>query len=238
MRCSTFGKESNRVGRFVETEILRPRVGVATTSGKSYYRISNLLKKIGIPFIDVIAYGAQDPDAPIPFSLLREYDLIVTTRKERLRFPSDKVICEEDLGDDASIAKQKLLALLYPTRSNDIFVVGIDPGERTGIAAFLNRREVESSVYMTLDAVLERVSALIDNAPNVKKVVKIGAGNPYRALHIARVVGEKYKNLVEIDLINESGTSALRRKGRAIAGTRDQRAARLIAFRAGMRYNP
>lgn len=226
------------MGRLVETQILRSRVGVATSSGKSYYRISNLLKKIGIPFVDVVTFGGEYLDAPVPFSFLREYDLIVTTRKERLRFPYDKVICEEDLGDDAGIAKQKLLALLYPTRRSDIFVVGIDPGERTGIAAFLNRREVESSVYMTLDAVLERVSALIDNAPNVKKVVKIGAGNPYRALHIARLVSEKYRNLVEIDLINESGTSVLRRKGRSLAGTRDQRAARLIAFRTGVRYNP
>ena len=226
------------MGRLVDTQILRSRVGVATSSGKSYYRISNLLKKIGIPFVDVIAYGPTEVNTPVLSTFLSGYGLIVTTRKERVRFPIENVICEEDLGDDAGLAKQKLLALLYPARSDDVFLVGIDPGERTGIAAFLNRREVESSVHMTLDATLERVIALIDNAPGVRKVVKIGAGNPYRALHIARLVDEKYKNLVEINLVNESGTSALRRKGRVLSGTRDQRAARLIAFRNGLRYNP
>lgn len=226
------------MGRLVETQIGRSRVGIATSSGKSYYRISNLLKKTGIPFVDVVANDPNESDVSFSSTFLSDYGLIVTTRKEQLRFPIENVICEEDLGEDAGLAKQKLLALLYPTRIDDVFVIGIDPGERTGIAAFLNRREVESSVHMTFDAMLERVSALIDNAPDVKKVVKIGTGNPYRALHIARLVAEKYNDLVEINLVNESGTSALKRKGRALAGTRDQRAARLIAFRNGSRYNP
>lgn len=219
-----------------ETQVLKPRVGVATSSGRAYYRISNLLKTMGIPFIDVIIPVHVASDHPLTLALFRDCCIVITTRKERLQFLLDNIICEEDLGEDAGLAKQKLISLLYPTRSNDVFVIGIDPGERTGVAAFLNQREIESAVFVTLDATIARVSALIDNAPVVKKVVNIGAGNPHRALNIARTIAKRYKNSVEINLVNESGTSNLRRKGRLAAGTRDIRAARLIAFRTGTRY--
>lgn len=221
----------------LEAQSLGSRVGVATASGRAYYRISGLLKKIGMPFVDVVAQDGRGSDDSFPFSLLREYGVIITTREERMLLPINNVVCEEDLGHDAALAKQKLLALLYPVRTSDVFVVGVDPGERTGIAAFSNRREVESSVHLTLDAAVARVSTLIDNAPEIKKVVKIGAGNS-RALYVARLVKEKYRDVVEIDLVDESGTSVLRRKSRIVAGTRDQRAARLIAFRTGTRYDP
>ena len=226
------------MGSIAETQVLKPRVGVATSSGRAYYRISNLLKKIDMPFVDVVIpeHGENDPSHPL--AMFRGYGIVITTRRERVQFLLDNIVCEEDLGEDAGLAKQKLISLLYPVRTNDVFVIGIDPGERTGIAAFLNQREIESEVYMTPEATLARVGALIDNAPNVRKIVNIGAGNFYRALNIARMVAEKYKNVVEINLVNESGTSNLRRKSHLATGTRDQRAARLIAFRTGTRYSP
>lgn len=226
------------MGRIEETLVVKPRVGVATSSGRAYYRISNLLKRIGIPFVDVLISEGNWDNSSLPFMLFRDHSLLITTRKESPQFPSGNIVCEEDLGDDVGLAKQKLISLLYPLRSTDTFVVGIDPGERTGLAAFLSKREIESTVFMTLEATLARVSTLIDNAPSVRKVVNIGAGNPYRAVNIARSIGAKYKNLVEINLVNESGTSNLRRRNRRVTGTRDQRAARLIAFRTGVRYNP
>ncbi len=226
------------MGNIEETLVVKPRVGVATSSGRAYFRISNLMKRTGIPFVDVVITGDRGDDASLPFTAFRDYSLVITTRKERIQFQSDNIVCEEDIGDDVGLAKQKLISLLYPVRSTDTFVVGIDPGKRTGLAAFLNQREIESTVFMTQEATLARVSALVDNAPGVRKVVNIGAGNPYLALNLARMIEEKYKTLVEINLVNESGTSNLRRRNRLVAGTRDQRAARLIAFRTGVRYNP
>ena len=148
----------------------------------------------------------------------------------------NNIVCEEDLGDDVGLAKEKLISILYPPKPNDWFVVGIDPGERTGVAAFINHREVESSVFPTIEATLARVSALVDNAPDVRKIVKIGCGNIYLARRIARTLGTRYRDGVEINLVNESGTSVLKRKGNFVQGTRDQRAARLIAFRDGQHY--
>jgi hypothetical protein len=230
------------VGSLVGYFVPSAEVGVATSSGRAYYRISSLLKRMGLPYSDIIM--AEQPPlqkdnraAQRENLLYQNCSIIITTRKERLRLPPGNVVCVEDLGEDAGLAKEKLFSLLYPPRPSDCFVIGIDPGERTGIAAFINQREIESSVSTNLDAALARVSALIDNAPGVKKIVKVGSGNMTLAKSIARNLESKYKERIKISLVNESGTSILKRKSRVARGTRDQRAARLIAFREGQDYS-
>ena len=162
--------------------------------------------------------------------------LIITTRRERLQIAGN-VVCLEDLGDDPALAKQKLLAILYPLKESDWFVVGIDPGERTGLAAFMNQVEVESAVFRSIEETLLRVQALLDNAPNIRKMVKIGAGIPKLADKLAAGLGSKYDpKKVRIQLVDERGTSSLYRSGKNRFLTRDQRAAKLIAFREGIDY--
>ena len=230
------------MGCIVGYQIPSPEVGAATSSGKAYYRISTLLKQIGLPFADVVLDGESsfrfDRLTGQPKSFLdHNLRLIITTRRERVCLPGNNVVCVEDLGDDAGLAKEKLFSILYPPKPNDWFIVGIDPGERTGIAAFINQREIESLVLPTFAATLTRVSELIDNAPDIRKLVKIGRGNLSLARTIAGVIEARYKDCVKINLVNESGTSALRRRGNFGRGTKDQRAARLIAFRDGQDYN-
>lgn len=218
-------------------------VGVATSSGRAYYRISSLLNRMGIPYSDVIL-GAQSDLQFHRYAFRlenipdRNFKIIITTRKERLQLPYANVVCMEDLDDDVGLAKEKLFSILYPPKPNDWFVVGIDPGERTGIAAYINHREIESSVSTTLEAALARVSALLDNAPGVRKIVKVGCGNMTLARSIARNLESKYRESIRISLVNESGTSVLKRRRRnSLSGTRDQRAAKLIAFREGQDYS-
>jgi hypothetical protein len=212
-------------------------VGVATSSGRAYYRISSILKRIGVPYDDIILGDPSLDGTPENISQnFYDHKVVITTRKERLRLPDRNVVCVEDLDDDVAIAKEKLFSVLYPPRPGDWFVVGIDPGERTGIAAFINHREIESSVATNLEATLSRVSTLLDNAPRVRKIVKIGSGNLVLAKSIAENLESKYKNAIKISLVNESGTSVLKRKSHFKRGTRDQRAARLIAFRDGQSY--
>jgi len=229
------------VGCIVGYQIPSPEVGVATSSGRAYYRISTLMKRIGISFSDILLNQQSlvqfgESTAQTTSILDRNLKLIITTRKERLLLRGNNIVCIEDLGDDAGLAKEKLFSILYPPKPDDWFVVGIDPGERTGIAAFINQREIETLVLPTFEATLARVSELIDNAPDIRKIVKIGRGNLYLAKTIARIIEARYKDCVKINLVNENGTSVLKRRGNFGRGTKDQRAARSIAFRDGQDY--
>ncbi len=220
-------------------------VGVATSNGRSYYKISSLLKRSHIPYIDVILHREDSmPSGTIRSAIIDNFEsnklkLIITTRKERLQIVGNQVVCIEDLGDDAGLAKQRLLSLLHPLKESDHFVVGIDPGERTGIVAFMNHIEVESDVLGSIEDTVGRARRLLDNAPNVKRVVKIGSGMPLLAERIAHNLGCHYeRGQIRIQLVDERGTSSLYASGRGQSETRDQRSAKLIAFREGRDYVP
>ncbi|MGI0090894.1 MAG: hypothetical protein ACREBS_04215 [Nitrososphaerales archaeon] len=234
-------KELYWVGSIGGFSIPGPEVGVATSNGRAYYRISSLLKRIGLPFSDIIL--GEKSVLRLSGSSMQglgylngNVKLIITTRRERLQVQGSSAICVEDLGEDVGVAKERLLSLLYPSKPSDWFVVGIDPGERTGVAAFINHREVESSVLPTLETTISRISELIDNAPNIRKIVKIGSGNMKLARMIAGILEARYKDSIRIFLVDESGTSSLVKKTSKDRGTRDQRAAKLIAFREGQDY--
>jgi hypothetical protein len=233
------------VGSIGVRSLSRAEVGIATSSGKSYYLISSLLKCARIPYVDVILGEDGRNDGFIKTSsLASDYEsgrlkLIITTRKERLQVLANQVVCIEDLGEDWGIAKQKLLSILHPLKESDRFVVGIDPGERTGIAAFMNHIEVYSDVLGTIDDTIIRAKRLLDNAPKMRRIVKIGFGMPLLAEKIAFGLDSFYKSdQIRIQLVDERGTSSLYASGKSGLGTRDQRSAKLIAFREGRDYAP
>jgi hypothetical protein len=241
-----WNRQINWVGSIGFRSLAKVEVGVATSNGRSYYMITSLLKRSHIPYIDIILqreYASASGAIVVP-TCVDDYEskklkLIITTRKERLEVMGNQVVCIEDLGEDAGLAQQRLLCLLHPLKESDHFVVGIDPGQRTGIAAFMNHIEVESDVLTSVEDTITRARRLLDNAPNVKRVVKIGSGMPLLAEKIAGSLEGQYgKGQVRIQLVDERGTSSLYASGRPRSGTRDQRSARLIAFREGRDYVP
>jgi hypothetical protein len=234
------------VGSIGGRSFSRAEIGVATSSGRSYYAIASLLKRARIPFVDVplgvSKISSQDfakaPSFPLG-SVSSRLKLIITTRKERLQVLADEVVCIEDLGEDYGTARQRLLSVLHPQKQTDRFVVGIDPGQRTGIAAFMNHIEIESDVLGSIDDTILRTKRLLDNASGMKRIVKIGSGIPQLAERIASDLDSSYKNNpIRIQLVDERGTSSLYANGKGRSGTRDQRSARLIAFREGRDYSP
>ena len=221
-------------------------VGIATSNGKAYYIITSFLKKIGVAYSDMVLVGDKfvNIDFRTFYSEKRDSGprdnirLIITTRKERLQLDSNNVICIEDLSEDTVVAKERLLSVLYPSKDGDSFIVGIDPGERTGVAAFINHREIESSVLSSLEEIVSRVTKLVDNAPSIRRIIRIGYGNPIKAVQLARILEKKYESRLKIQLVDERGTSTLGSRNNAKrGGTRDQRAAKLIAFREGFEFH-
>jgi RNase H-fold protein (predicted Holliday junction resolvase) len=250
------------------------KIGVATESGKAYYRIVSLLHRTGFRYFDVLPPFREIPPKDAPSSSPRaesspksnwppfekrsfrsvyQCDLVLTTRREKLSLDHPNVVCIEDLGDDPGLAREKLLSLLYPsTPEGDKLVVGIDPGERIGVAAFINEREIDSRVFRSVDDTVANVSKLLKNAPEPStKVVRIGRGSATVGEGIARGLESQFdEGAVKIEIVDEKGTSSLSlRQGRKFHGkierkrkliralSRDERAAQLIAFRQGAEYN-
>ena len=195
-------------------------VAIATVDGRAYYTLTRLLKDAGLPF-DAVVPGEQ---------LDRTVRLVITTRKENSLIEHHNVICLEDLGEDITEMRQRLFGLLYGGKEST-FVIGVDPGERIGVAAYYPRSEVEVEVFESIEKALDRVERLIQNANAAKKVVRIGYGKPDIAGEILRQLRSRGLT-VSIELVDERGTSSLA-GSRKRKETRDQRSARIIALKRG-----
>jgi hypothetical protein len=221
-------------------------VGVATADGKAYYKIASFLKHVRVPYCDILLpsttistgeNAALADTSNLRFLGGRRPKVIITTRKERIQLLGENIVCIEDLGDDYGLAKEKLYSMLFPLSEEDSFIIGVDPGERTGIAAFINHREIESSVVTSMDAAISRVCKLLENSPKIRRIVRIGYGNPRLAMKIANAVEFSNHRHMSIQFVDERGTSNLSAKYTVSkSGTRDKRAAKLIAFREGLEF--
>ena len=87
--------------------VLYPKieVGIATSDGKAYYRITSLLKKIKLPYVDIIPDSLSRLETKgysfdMQSYLSRTIKILITTREEKSLLLGANAVCVEDLGDD------------------------------------------------------------------------------------------------------------------------------------------
>ena len=196
------------------------RVCVATSDASAYYALVSRLRQAGLPFTSVFPGLAAD------------YDLVLTTRDEAGRFGGKTLVLEE-LDEDPAVFKGQVVARLEG--GSDVLLVGVDPGKRTGLAAFYGRTKLGSSTHDSASEVCRWIAVLAGRIPSRQVLVRIGSGNKKMAVELAESVqGNVHRATVEI--VNESGTSAGSPKMRGVQ--RDQVAAAKIAFRKGRVFTP
>jgi len=193
-------------------------------NGKAYYKITNLLKKIDISFIDLVPKCKIDSDVK----------LVMTTKKESAFINHNTILFIEDLKDDPTFLKEEIFRILYGG-NDDTLVIGIDPGSRIGIVAYYQQRQVDGVVINSVDGAIERVIQLIRNIPKAKRKIKIGNGTPKLAKKIAEGI-VKYFGSINIELVDERGTSTFSRNTPNRRVIRDLRSAMIIAQRQGKKY--
>ena len=199
---------------------------MATLDGKACYHFLQVLKSVDMTFA-VLSPGQAVPDG---------VKVVLSTKNERSMIDHPTVICQEDLDDDPTIVKEKLLGHLLGNREDGLFVVGIDPGERVGLAIYYMNREVDSMVLGSVEETVEMVLKCLRHAPSKKCVVKIGNGNEELAEVIAQLLSKSLPGNARIELVDERGTSSLSRARPNRRGIRDEMSARIIAFRQGRAY--
>jgi len=201
-----------------------PRIVVATVDAKAYYALSSLLNEMNLSFESVSPY--EDINSIV--------QLIFTTHKERRLIKSRKVLCFEDISGIQTIAKETVFSRLFSS-GEDMLLIGIDPGDRTGIILFYRGIEILNEVTLSLDKTLSTLTNIIKNSQTKQKVVRIGDGDLKKTNYIAGRLFEKFKELIDIEIVNEKGTSKMTNHIR-FKGPKDLRSARIISLRRGKRY--
>jgi hypothetical protein len=166
---------------------------------------------------------------------LTDARVIITTEDEAgIVNKKGVVMLDTDLEKYPSISKAKILRGLAGPEADDTLTIGIDPGSRIGISAIYLDQELLSDVESTPHDAVEQVSAMLGGIASRKKVVRIGDGDIRMARQIARMLKFRFEDKVQIEIVDEHGTSQNADANRR--GARDRSSARTIAFRSGKEF--
>jgi hypothetical protein len=195
-----------------------------TIDGKAYYAITDLLKKLDIP------YNNMTPGDKVGSGV----KLVLTTQEEKREIDFDRILCIEDFENDLNTAKETITGMVYGDRK-DILLIGVDPGLRIGIATYRIQHEVDGEVANSVQEAVSKISYILEHSQARRRIVRIGNGKMELAAALAMGVINRMGNSVEVELVDERGTSSMKTKPNR-RGLRDLRSARLIALRQGTRF--
>lgn len=191
------------------------QVCVATSKASAYYVLVSRLKRAGLEFTSVL-----------PGSDIQDCDVVLTTRDEVEQF-GQKALGLEDLDENPGIFKGQVLSRLG---GGGIILVGVDPGERTGLAVFYGQTKLAFNTFDSPREVCSRVGAFAKGIPASRMLVRVGNGNRSMASGLVDWLRKEVPRAT-IEVVDESGTSSGSTKMKGVQ--RDQVAAAKIAFRKG-----
>jgi hypothetical protein len=159
--------------------------------------------------------------------------IIITTKDEAEIVRRKDVLLDTEVDRYPALLKAKILRNIMGSSHDDQLTIGIDPGTRIGISVMYFHNEIESTVESSLDSTIQLVSVLLSGIRSNKKIVRIGDGNIAMAKRIAWMTKARFKDLVNIEIVNEHGTSLPQNTDTNRRGARDRSSARNIALRRG-----
>lgn len=207
---------------------MQHKITVATVYGRSYYKIINALKLMDLRFESLSPQQAAESNAKI----------IITTKDEAEIVRRKDVLLDTELDRYPILLKAKVLRSIMGSYHDDQLTIGIDPGNRIGISIIYLHNEIDSVVESSLNSTIQLISVLLSGIRSEKKIVRIGDGNITMANQIASMIKTKFNDLVDIEIVDERGTSLPQNTDANRRGIRDRSSARTIAFRRGKSFNP
>ena len=125
------------------------------------------------------------------------------------------------------IKKLKINAL-----NSSTLILGVDPGLRLGLSVFYHNKEIESSVYSSLNDLVSHMITILGGLHAKHKIVKIGNGDIKIAQEIATKLNLGYCSSFQLHFVDEKYTSP-KIKNYNQRGKRDMLSARFISKRDG-----
>ena len=193
--------------------------------GRPYFKFVNTLKNLKLDYDSVLPEEITSSDRR----------LILTTVRESAKIPTDLVLFDDEFDYDPTIVRGKIVKKLETGIHRSSLVIGIDPGNRIGLSVFYYEKEIESSIYTSVDELISHIVKILVGLNAERKVVKVGNGNMKIARQITNLLNLRFCSHFELEFVDERKTS-LRVKNYNKRGTRDKISARYITQREGYRH--
>ena len=194
-------------------------------SGRSYFKFVNTLKHLKLSYDSVLPEEITSSDKR----------LILTTVRESEKIPSNLILFDDEFDYDPTIIRGKIVEKLESGIHYGSLVIGIDPGSRIGLSVFYYEKEIESSIYTSVDDLISHIVKILVGINAKRKVVKVGNGNMKIARQITNLLNLRFCSHFELEFVDERKTS-LRVRNYNKRGERDKISARYITQREGYRH--
>jgi len=194
-------------------------------SGRSYFKFVNTLKHLKLSYDSVLPEEITSSDKR----------LILTTVRESEKIPSNLIMFDDEFDYDPTIIRGKIVEKLDSGIHHGSLVIGIDPGSRIGLSIFYHEKEIESSIYTSVDDLISHIVKILVGLNGKRKVVKVGNGNMKIARQITNLLNLRFCSHFELEFVDERKTS-LRVRNYNKRGERDKISARYITQREGYRH--
>ncbi len=198
------------------------RVGLLVSSGRSSFRLCAELRKRGIfPF-------------PLLLSDVVPLDLrvVIVSKEFEKKIVGRRVIvwtedlCPEDIVD-------RVVYLLNSESNSAGAVIGVDPGKEIGVAVVTDGRVLRTDVFESVNEAIEGVLRQVSILTCSMKMVRIGSGGQEYSSEIMSVLKLLLPKGVEIQKVEEWGTSRHALSVNHSRRTRNVASATAIALRQG-----
>lgn len=138
-------------------------VGILTEDPRAFFEMLTALRQYGIVHISL------DFSEPIPANI----SVVMTTEEERHRVSFDKVVSDNDV--DRAVAKVRRI-LAGDEGATDL-VIGIDPGQMTGIAVLSDGAVISRTMISCPEDVRGAVYDIIEENDASGVMIRIGNGD-------------------------------------------------------------
>ena len=160
-------------------------------------------------------------------------DLVVTTEKEAPKHISIPMLFDEIISKDPIVVKGIITKMLNSSTSLSKLILGIDPGERTGVSVTYLENEIARAFFVSIEKLIHYLISILAELPAARKILKIGNGDMKTANKILQMLNLKFCSKFEIEFVDESNTS-LKIKNHNQRGKRDMLSAQFISQRTGI----
>ena len=190
-------------------------LGVLTSDFSVSYELVQALRARGVPFVPLA------PGAPVP----PHVGVVITTAAEAPHVDAREAYVVPFTTPEETIAEA--LRMLHSPGPFRTCVIGIDPGERPGVAVLADGRVVRLVHARSPEAVADIARGVIERVPAERFVIRVGNGAPTYRDRILQTLGGLDASL---ELVDETRTTPPDYHGPA---ERDTGAATNIALTPG-----
>jgi hypothetical protein len=179
------------------------RIGVLTSDFSLYHDLVSALRGAGVAFTS-LAFGER-PDPSVGVVLTSWRDSVGRQLPEDL--PVVVVPVDGTGQEDVRAAIVQAQRVLEGVQGYTEVVVGVDPGERPGVALLADGRLLQATQVYRVGDVAPLVRSLLRQYPYERGVVRVGHQAPRERDAIVAGLWPLKEEGVRIEIVNETGTT-------------------------------